>query len=398
VALYKRNDTWWTDFSVNGQRFRLSLDTTDWREAQRQEKERIAQARAGKLTTSGQQFGRLAFGEAVDRYLVDRHTRVEAKSHRTETDHAKLLRDYFGTTSVARIRVEAILAYIRARKEKGISNTTVNMELGILRRILKRAKSWHLVADDCRPLPERRDIGRALKHEDKLRLLKVAAGKPEWQLARLAATLALNTTMRGCEIRGLRWRDVDLLGQTVTVRRSETKTDAGHRLIPLNSNSWSAILELRERAKLLFGAEPQPDWYVFPHGEGQGPSTQPKRRPGPKVSVKPDPTRPMTTWRTAWRRLTRAVYCPECNTLQQPAAICCKQKCKADIHDVRSPLHGLRFHDLRHHSITELAESQTSDQTIMAIAGHFPLECSLTILTCGWMLNGRRSTGWQGKR
>jgi len=31
---------------------------------------------------------------------------------------------------------------------------------------------------------------------------------------------------------------------------------------------------------------------------------------------------------------------------------------------------GLRFHDLRHHAITELAESQTSDQTIMAIAGH----------------------------
>jgi hypothetical protein len=30
----------------------------------------------------------------------------------------------------------------------------------------------------------------------------------------------------------------------------------------------------------------------------------------------------------------------------------------------------LRFHDLRHHAITELAESQASEQTIMAIAGH----------------------------
>jgi hypothetical protein len=30
----------------------------------------------------------------------------------------------------------------------------------------------------------------------------------------------------------------------------------------------------------------------------------------------------------------------------------------------------LRFHDLRHHAITELAESEASDQTIMAIAGH----------------------------
>ena len=31
---------------------------------------------------------------------------------------------------------------------------------------------------------------------------------------------------------------------------------------------------------------------------------------------------------------------------------------------------GLRFHDLRHHAITELAEFQASDSTIMAIAGH----------------------------
>jgi integrase len=33
-------------------------------------------------------------------------------------------------------------------------------------------------------------------------------------------------------------------------------------------------------------------------------------------------------------------------------------------------LAGLRFHDLRHHAITELAESLASDSTVMAIAGH----------------------------
>jgi integrase len=30
----------------------------------------------------------------------------------------------------------------------------------------------------------------------------------------------------------------------------------------------------------------------------------------------------------------------------------------------------LRFHDLRHTCITKLAESQASEQTLMAIAGH----------------------------
>jgi integrase len=370
MALYKRGQTWWTDFTVNGQRFRLSLDTSDWREAQRLEKEHIASASGGKLTTSGQEFARLAFCEALDRYLADRRVRVAAKSHRTEADHAKPLREFYGTTTISRVRLELILAYIRERKEKGISNTTVNMEVGILRRLLKRAKTWHVIADDYKPLPENRSIGRAMKEEDKVRLLRIAANRPEWQIARLAATLALNTTMRGCEIRGLQWRDINLLDRIVAIRRSETKTDAGQRLIPINSNAWAAILELRERAKLLFGCEPQPDWYVFPHGEGQGPSTQPKHRTGPRVSVRPDPTRPMTTWRTAWRRLTRSFECPQCGKLQEPGQVCRNDKCKADIHAIKSSLHGLRFHDLRHHSITELAESQTSDQTIMAIAGH----------------------------
>ena len=43
MALFRRNKTWWTDFSVNGQRFRQSLDTIDWREALREEKKLIAQ-------------------------------------------------------------------------------------------------------------------------------------------------------------------------------------------------------------------------------------------------------------------------------------------------------------------------------------------------------------------
>jgi integrase len=51
-------------------------------------------------------------------------------------------------------------------------------------------------------------------------------------------------------------------------------------------------------------------------------------------------------------------------------AKCRNENWTADMQKVKSPTAGLRFHDLRHHAITELAESQASDQTIMAIAGH----------------------------
>src|SRR5262249_18810288 len=107
--------------------------------------------------------------------------------------------------------------------------------------------------------------------------------------------------------------------------------------------------------KLLFGAEPQPDWYVFPHAEGLR---------------KPDPTKPMSGWRTAWRNLTRAIHCPGCGQLQKPGKKCQNKECGAEFSKVKSSTQGLRFHDLRHHANTELAESPASDQTIMSIAGH----------------------------
>jgi integrase len=324
MAIYKRKATWWTDFSVNGQRYRESLDTTDWREAQAKQKELITKASQGKLAAGSQQFGRLAFGQAADTYSTHRLSHLSPRSVQTEKERLKPLRSYFGAISLSRISADSIRQYVNQRKAAKLSNRTINMEVGCLARILKRAKRWHLFVDEIKPLPECHDIGRVLTPEQKATLLKTASSKPEWQTAALAITIALNTTMRACEIRGLQWRDINLLDSVIGVRKS--KTQAGLRLIPLNADARRAILTLRAKAKALFGVDLSPDWYVFPHAEGNS---------------KPVPTHPMSSWRTAWRSITK-----------------------------EASLVGLRFHDLRHHAITELAESSTSEQTILSIAGH----------------------------
>src|SRR4051812_2510380 len=111
MALYKRGKTWHTDFTVNGQRFRQSLDTTDWREAQSKEKELIARASEGRLAASNQQFSRLRVGEALDRYLEDRSIHVSPRSHRSESDHAKPIRQHLRMLPLAQINADAILKY-----------------------------------------------------------------------------------------------------------------------------------------------------------------------------------------------------------------------------------------------------------------------------------------------
>ncbi len=194
---------------------------------------------------------------------------------------------------------------------------------------------------------------QTLSPEEKDRLAKIAASRPDWQTARLGILLCLNTTMRGCEIRGLRWRDIDFAKRLLTVRHS--KTEAGERAIPLNQNAWAAVQEQGELAVALFG-EVRPEWFIFPRGEG--------------CLVRPDPTQPMKGWRTAWRSMTRAIECSSCGLFQKPTEFCRNEQCRAVLSGLKSPLAGLRFHDLRHHAITELAESEASEQTILGIAGH----------------------------
>jgi hypothetical protein len=89
MALVKRGKTWHTHFFVDGQRYRQSLETSDWREAQANEKELIARASQGKLAPASQQFSKLNVSDAFERYLADRAAHVQPRSGRSESDHAK---------------------------------------------------------------------------------------------------------------------------------------------------------------------------------------------------------------------------------------------------------------------------------------------------------------------
>ena len=129
--------------------------------------------------------------------------------------------------------------------------------------------------------------------------------------------LALNTGMRDAEIKTLTWDRLDLQKRYLAVSRSKTEAGEG-RTIPLNSTLYDALAAYSDWYILRFG-ELRPEWYVFPFG-----------RPRPN-----DPTRPVTTLKTAWRNLRK----------------------KANVTG--------RWHYNRHTLIADLAESGASDQTII---------------------------------
>ncbi len=166
---------------------------------------------------------------------------------RFESERLKPLAKYFGDKPLIRFKAEDVASYQRKRLES-VAARTVNMEVSVLRRMLKRAKLWTTLAEDVPMFPEHgQSVARVLTAEQKKMLFETAASRPDWLVAHCAAVLAVSTTCRSVGLKNIRWRDVDLFSRVLTIRRS--KTAAGHRTISLNSDAIAALARLRERAQ-----------------------------------------------------------------------------------------------------------------------------------------------------
>lgn len=334
IAPYKRAGIWYTDFTLNGQRVRQTLDTTDWREPGQREKDLIARAKEGKLATGRlASLARLNIENAFARYLEQRKIEIQNAAH--EADISKSLRAYFQGKRLDRISADDVKAYESHRVTQGRKAKTVNLEVGLLLRLLKRAKLRHLLADDVHMLPVKRKPRQMLTPVEEQRLFETAGARPAWQRAYCGALLTVNGSLRPVELRRLLWRDLDPVNRTLTVRRS--KTEAGTRVIPLNDEAWAGIAALKKSADGLKTYAPEN--FTF-HREWPG----------------VDGTKPMGRgcWRTAWRNL------------REEAAKGDKEKNKREM----ARLANLRFYDLRHQFVTELCEAGVPEAVIRELAGH----------------------------
>jgi integrase len=331
MALKRRGKAgiWWYSFKFAGRRIHESSKSTS--------KTVAREAERGRRRQLEESFNQLTkrtlpptFEKAADLWYESAKPHLAERTKAIYLDALRLhLNPALGPLLLCDITAHKIGEYQARRKAAGASARTLNKELQVLRMILKRHKLWGNLQGDVKFEHEPEGIGKALSPEQETALFRACESNP---LLSAVVTLAVNTTMRDHEIKRLRWRQVDLFERILTVGRS--KTDAGTgRTIPLNAAAihslagWAERFPDRKREHFIFGA-----------CENARIDTA-----NPDYS-KIDPSRPIKSWRTAWRRARKA-----------------------------AGLSGFRFHDLRHTAITKLAESQASqasDQTIMSIAGH----------------------------
>ena len=317
---------WWYKFRFAGQVIRESSKSESKTVAKDAER-----ARRRELEESWNQIKRRKlppfFSVAAADWLKTR-TGIALSTERSYRLAISHLTTDFGKQLLCDISAEDLAAYQTRRKRECVSNRTVNLELGVLRSILRRYRMWEAIAADVDFLKESPTPGRALTAEEESRLLD-AASRSRCRSLYPVVMLALNTGLRASEIRGLKWERVDFLGKTLTVGKSKTLAGAG-RIIPLNPRVLTVLTHWRG---LFPGA--QPEHYVFPH-EKYGLAGN-DRQP---CAWQIEPAEPMHRWKVAWESARKA------------AGVSC------------------RFHDLRHTFISRLAESQASDSTVMALAGH----------------------------
>jgi integrase len=206
------------------------------------------------------------------------------------------------------------------------------MEVSTLRMILKSARLWAVLAPDVKMLPERKEIGKALTLGEETRLLEACLSSPSPSLYP-AVVIFCNTGLRNAELRCARWSQVDFLKSEFQVGTSKTEGGEG-RVIPLNLAALHAFKHWRLR-----WPNAEPDDFIFPSEKlrfkGEGAAER-----GIMTPYDIDLTRPLGSWKKAWK------------TAKKQAKVEC------------------RIHDLRHHFISALAQTQTPDATIQAISGH----------------------------
>jgi len=327
MSIKKRGRIFYLYLVIDGVKIRESLRTTDWRLANDLCKRRIAElnGRVPNASKHQKDFGKMRISDAVEAYLAERSNSLAENSISYIRNQARPLikSKSLGHLQLKKITNLNIVAYQSERLSKGLAPKTVNGEVSVLRQLLKHARLWYRIEDDHKPIRNHKQpVGWALTDEELSVLLFTASQRPDWKYAYTAIVLGFCCGLRACEVKALKWKDIDFDAKEIAIRRS--KTPAGHRTPSMNSICARVLYDLKQDVKMLNADEPE--HYVFPwHGKNQ----------------KIDPTKPMTAWRSAFRSIRKKAGLPT-----------------------------LRFHDGRHTVVTKLAESRQSDWVIQAQVGH----------------------------
>lgn len=254
---------------------------------------------------------RITFSELIHRY--SKEVTPLKKSSTRELSRLKMLDQFFGKCTLARLQSSMVAQFRDERLGQGLSGSTVVKDLNTLSHIINTAmKEWNChisfnpVKNIRRPKLNLSRTRRLYPYEEQI---LIRACREHSLLMEVIVLFAIETAMRLSELVNLEWKDIDLLNNIATLHRTK---NGEVRQVPLS-----------RRAKDILNQLPR-------HIESK---------------------RVFWRWHTAsgfessWQRVIK-----------------------------KSKLIDFRFHDLRHEATSRLFEKGLSMMEVSAITGHKTLQ------------------------
>jgi integrase len=205
------------------------------------------------LWKDAKEASRVTLSEALGRYLTGVTIRKRSATQARENLSARHLKEAMGRLSLVQVTPEKLSDY-RDKRLKSVSAHSVRLELALLSNLFNiAAREWSFLGLDnpvrkvSRPkIPE----GRCpVLSEEQIKGLLAECRKGTTKLLYPFVLLALHTGCRSMELRGLRWSQVDLEGNFISLIGSETKTHRA-RAIPLTPAAKEILRDLAEDQKI----------------------------------------------------------------------------------------------------------------------------------------------------
>ena len=304
-------DRWYIYCRVDGHRFREVVRHAQTRgEAVKVLISRVADAYR-EANGFKKEEKRIRFSDFAFIYL-ENYAKPNKRGWRVDASTLRVFKPFFGNSYLHEIGVLDIEQYRTARLNAGISRSTMNRHVALLKKMLNLAIDWGYLKEN----PARRV--KLFSEKDNLRERILSPSEEVELLTKCAPHLrsivltALHSGMRRGEILGLRWYQVDLVKRLIRVE----KTKSGkNRIVPINAVLHEELGRLQRLA-----------------GRSENVFSNPKTKA------------PIKDTKTAFYGATR-----------------------------RAGIKGLRFHDLRHTFASRLVAAGVDLNTIKELLGHSSL-------------------------
>ncbi len=238
MGLYKRDGVWWCDIGHRGKRVRRSTGTHVKADAQRfHEKLKSELWQQAHI----QQRPLKSWMDAVMRWLE------ESKHKRTldmDKMHLRWIDPYFRTALLHEINQDMIEAVAREKEATGVSPSTVNRMLEVVRAILRKAKQeWDWI-DNAPTVRMRKVENRRIRWLTYAQADRLLRQLPPHLRDMAAFTLA--TGLRESNVTGLQWKDVDVVRRHALIHPDQSKTK---KAIPVPLNDEAIAIMKKQLGK-----------------------------------------------------------------------------------------------------------------------------------------------------